>query len=517
MTRSRLHGAATIAGPLLLALVVYQPWRGLPLDVWDFQEFLPILASHEGIVARFTELVSYYASHGRMNVLFYASIVLQHELFGIRALGWQVARFGVMAGNLVLLHLVIRRLGLTRRASAAALVLFVIATPAVRAWLQLMAEPLVVTLLLTGMLAAIDYSTSEEWRRRAAVILAVIAMIFLTKEVDGVLGAVLVLVAIVAPWRAGAPIQWRARRNVVLATGAAAIAAMVLIALLLVRAMPAATGYGMAYGSGTISLARLGELAGASIMPVRPAAGIMAGLVYPVNLLAGALAVVAATLAHRRGAGRLGVVIAAGLTPAFVGAIAYLPWEKFDTFYALPFFLGALLLVAAAVDEVDRIARWGAALSMVVIMVFAVYGALPAQRSTEAAAASLRLNEFLAHTLGRFNPTDTVVVLGPLSGPRALPVKPEELRNYAVALGHVTAAQAPVVVASECDAYHPDRPVVGTHLAYASYSYSCGRFPQPVLSIASPYIWRDWKTLRAVADSLSLDFAGPAAARLLGQ
>lgn len=150
-------------------------------------------------------------------------------------------------------------------------------------------------------------------------------------------------------------------------------------------------------------------------------------------------------------------------------------------------------------------------------MVFAVYGALPAQRSTEAAAASLRLNDFLAQTLGRFTSSDTVVVLGPLSGPRALPVKPEELRNYAVVLGHATAAQAPAVVASECDAYHPDRPVVGTHVAYASYSYSCGRFPQPVLSIASPYVWRDWKTLRSVPDSLSLDFTGLAAARLLGQ
>ncbi len=517
MTRFGVRDAATVAGPLLLALLLYQPWRELPLDVWDFQEFLPILGAHDGVVSRFGALVSYYASHGRMNVLFYASIVLEHELFGIRALGWQIARFVVMAGNLVLLHLVVRQIGLTRSASAAALTLVVVATPAVRAWLQLMAEPLVVMLLLIGLLAAIDYATSDHWPRRAAVILGVIASIFLTKEVDGVLGTVLVLVAIVAPWRARASIQWRARRNIVLAVAAAGIAGAVLFALLVVRAMPTATGYGMAYGSGTMSLARLIELAGASLMPVRPAAGIAAGLAYPVNLVAAVVAVTGAMLAYRRGMTRLGVVIVAGFAPAALGALAYLPWAKFDTFYALPFFLGAVLLLAAAVDQLDRIPRWGAGLSTAVIVVFGLYGAFPAQRSTEAAAASLRLNDVLARTLGRFGENDTVVVLGPMTGARSLPVKPDELRNYAVALGHVTADQGPEVIAAECDAYHPDRAIAGTHLAYVSYSYGCGRFPAPVLSIASPFTWRDWKTLRAVPDSMSLDLAGPAASRLIGQ
>ncbi len=517
MKKFGVRDVATLAGPLALALLLYQPWRELPLDVWDFQEFLPIFGMHDGIVSRFGALVSYYASHGRMNVLFYASIVLEHELLGIGALGWQVARFGVMAANLVLLHLVVRRIGLTRLASAAALTLVVVATPAVRAWLQLMAEPLVVMLLLIGLLAAIGYATTEHWPRRAAVILGVIASIFLTKEVDGVLGAVLVLVAIVAPWRTGAPIQWRAKRNVVLAVGAAGIAGAVLVALFVVRAMPSATGYGMAYGSGTISLARMIELVGASLMPVRPAAGISSGVVYPVNLVAAVVAVAGAMLAHRRGASRLGMVIAVGMAPAVVGALAYLPWAKFDTFYALPFFLGAVLLVAAAIDQVERIPRWGTLLSIAVVVVFAAYGAIPAQRSTEAAAASLRLNDFLARTLGRFGENDTVVVLGPMSGARALPVKPDELRNYAVALGHVMADAVPEVVAAECDAFHPDRTIAGTHLAYASYSYGCGRFPAPALSIASPYSWRNWKTMRTVPDSMSLDLAGPAASRIIGQ
>jgi hypothetical protein len=150
-------------------------------------------------------------------------------------------------------------------------------------------------------------------------------------------------------------------------------------------------------------------------------------------------------------------------------------------------------------------------------MVFAFYGAFPAQRSTEAAAASLRLNDFLARSLSRFGENDTIVVLGPMSGARSLPVKPDELRNYAVVLGHVTAEDVPEVVAAECDAFHPDRTITGTHLAYASYSYGCGRFPAPVMSIASPYTWRNWKTMQVVPDSMSLDLAGPAASRLMGQ
>lgn len=518
MNRNRwIRDVATVAGPILLALLIYQPWRELPLDVWDFQEFLPILGAQDGFISRYTALVSYYASHGRMNLLFYASIALQHELFGARALGWQVARFVVMAGNLILLHLLIRKLGLGRSASAAALVLVVVATPAVRAWLQLMAEPIIVTLLLIGMIAAVDFATVEAWKGRAGVIIAVIAAMFLTKEVDGVLGAVLVGVAILCPWRATGPVNWRSRRNVVLAGSAAVVAVAVLAALIAVRAMPTATGYGMGYGSGTISLERLLALFGASLMPVRPAAGITAGLSYPVNLVVIAVAITGAWLAHRRGASRLGLVVVAGLIPALIGALAYLPWSKFDTFYALPFFLGVVLLVAAAVDQIARTPRWGTAGVVAVIVVVSLYGALPAQRSTEAAAASLRLNDFLARTLGRFGVNDTVVVVGPDPGERALPVKPDELLNYAVALGHVDAAGAPRVVAAGCDAYHPAREIPGTHLAYASYSYGCGRFPAPVISIGSPYSWRDWKTLRVVPDSMSLDLAGPAAARLVGQ
>ena len=64
----------------------------LPLDIWDFREFLPILNRTHGGWAQFVALLDYYAHHGRMNPLFYATFVVQYHWFGVDASGWQWLR-----------------------------------------------------------------------------------------------------------------------------------------------------------------------------------------------------------------------------------------------------------------------------------------------------------------------------------------------------------------------------------------------------------------------------------------
>ena len=62
---------------LAVAGYVYRPWVGLPFDIWDFREFVPLLRRTPGALAQLRDLLGYYASHGRQNALFYATFVAQ--------------------------------------------------------------------------------------------------------------------------------------------------------------------------------------------------------------------------------------------------------------------------------------------------------------------------------------------------------------------------------------------------------------------------------------------------------
>ena len=95
--------------PLMLALLIYHPYITLPLDIWDFREFLPILQRHHGIWDRFTALLGDYAHHGRTNPLFYGTFVLQYGWFDVGASGWQWLRVCWMSLDAVLIVVICRR------------------------------------------------------------------------------------------------------------------------------------------------------------------------------------------------------------------------------------------------------------------------------------------------------------------------------------------------------------------------------------------------------------------------
>ena len=69
----------------------------------------------------------------------------------------------------------------------------------------------------------------------------------------------------------------------------------------------------------------------------------------------------------------------------------------------------------------------------------------------------------------------------------------------------VAADRAPTVLDVPCERYAPG---ASPRYAYLSYSYGCGRFPEPGLRLASPYPWRDWLTLTPHVDTLAVDLDG---------
>ncbi len=419
-----------------------------------------------------------------------------------------------MAGDVALLFAVARKMGIGAVGAAAAGALLVVATPAVRGWLQLMAEPMALALLLGATWLAIDFRTAVHWKRRAVGIALLLGAAFQCKEIDGALGVMVVAVAWFwpAPGPEDAPLL--SPRNLLVA-GLAAAAALVEAALLVaVRHAPRATGYGMAYGSGAMAPGRLLDNIVAIVMPVRAEGHAALDAVYPANVLV-VLAVVLGLLAVVRvgGGPRVWRYVAFGVGCVLVGAVAYWPWPKFDSFYALPFFAAAALLYGAAIGRLREGSTRERGFALLAAIVVPLYGAIPASRSTETAAASLHLNADFAHLLTRFAPGDTIAVLDPESGPRRLPVDPSLLRTYAVAVGLAPdTTRLPAVVAVGCNG-----PGTAAPGAVASYSYGCGRIRAPQLRLVAPYSWRDWLTLASVQDTVSVDFAGPLImTRLLG-
>ncbi len=506
--------AAWVTGLLIVAvaLIVYRPDRPLPFDLWDFREFLPILQRHPGIGDGYAALLHYYAGHGRMNPLFYLTFVIQYAVFGDWAWGWQLLRFAVMLVDAALLVWLARRLGLDWLGAATAGLLFVVATPMVRAWVQLMAEPLVIGLLLVAAHAALSYRGAPRWRGRAGCILGCILAAFLTKEVAGALGAGVVLLAV---WGWSRPVrrpEVSAPRTLTLVVGASVIAIAVAVMIVTVRSRPDATGYGMAYGSAPLSVARLSENLAAIVMPVHPEGRTALGMLYPANVIALLLLGLGMAAFLRQGGDRQVLLrsIGFGLGIAGFGALLYLPWPKFDAFYAAPFFVGPALLLGAAVSSLARAGGGRQLLATIGSVLLIGYAMIPASRSVEAAAAALHLNVAVVRVIGSLSAGDSVVVAGPANGPRRLPVAAAELREYAIATGIGGEATLPVMVDADCAATPPP----AAHRALLSYSYGCGALAAAGLRLTASYRWRDWLTLALRGDTLRADLTGPPVDRL---
>jgi hypothetical protein len=495
------------------AAFLYHPHHTLPLEVWDFREFLPILERHDGMGAQWQALLEYYSTHGRMNPLFYLTFVVQFNIFGMDATGWQMVRFVVMAVDVALIAGLALRLGTSEWGATLSAALFVVATPVVSGWVQLMAEPLALLALLLAIHGTLGLHTAPRGTLRVLGILGSLACLFLLKEVVGILGALIVVLGALGwplpAWPSGAARQ----RSLGLTVGAMVLAVATLGMIVVVRQTPDATGYGMAYGSAPLVVGRLWHNVAAIVMPVRSEGRAMQSLLYPTNLLllallGGALVVVW----RRRVAVQRWYAVALGAAMPLLGALAYWPWPKFDAFYALPFFLGPALLLGAALTVIEGEGKRTAWIGRCMAMLAVGYAAIPASRSVEATGARIELNASVARLLGRFSAADTILMLGPASGARRLPVRGEELRDYALALHLATREQMPVVVDADCPAY---RPGASERTVFVSYSYGCGRFPAPKVRLMTTYGWRDWLTLAPMRDTLSADLDGAGVARVL--
>ena len=286
MNRAGAAWLAVAAGcGLALAGYIYRPWETVPFDIWDFREFLPLLRRTTAAGTQLADLLAYYATHGRRNVLFYGSFVAQWQLFGEANLGWQLVRFGVMTANLVLAFHLLRQLGASRFGALAGAGLLIAASPVLRGWVQLMAEPQALLALQAGALLALRYQATSRWQAAGLGLAFMVAFVVLSKEVLVGLAGWVVLVALCRQPDGAFRFPRRSPRNLVLAVLTLLVVAAAAIMIWQLRQRPEATEYTMEYGQGALSLTRFGELFLAGLLPFRTGADIRFGLLYPANIL----------------------------------------------------------------------------------------------------------------------------------------------------------------------------------------------------------------------------------------
>ncbi len=489
---------ATLLVAAVLALVLYRPWDARPFDILDFSEFLPLLTKHEGWWERVVAFTStYFTRQGRANVIEYGVLSLKWTLFGGNVVAWQMARAAWMLGIVGGVFLLLQRLGSSARASAVGALLFVVATSASQGWTRLtMGEPLALGFLLVASHVAVGYSRSAAWRRDTLVIALAMVLVVLTKEILVCTAPFVLALALVhrGDGVVAAPARDRRAVGLVIVVALACAAALVPAALATTGAR--AESYASSYGAAGLTPAWYAELL-ARLLLAKP-------LLFPGNLLLLALTIAGLAIAARQPPrDGLGWRIALALLLPACGALAYVPWPRFERFYALPFLLGVALLLALALTALERrLAR--AAWGVYAIAAIALgYHALDAAQGARESAARQRVNARVAEAMARHANADTIRVATAFLVRQQWQGLGPTLGRYAGAT-HAGMTMPPVVDVPCDEAGRRYRQGLGRDVL-VSYSNQCGTLPSSTLTVRERFRYVDWLTLGTVQDSLRAD------------
>lgn len=283
---------------------------------------------------------------------------------------------------------------------------------------------------------------------------------------------------------------------------------LVPVAVVALRA--SAGAYASDYGTGSPSLDRLLHSIVVILFPASGPLGSHLSLAHLfANLLFLALTIAGVTLARTdSGLTRLWSSLgASALVLVAVGALMYLPWPYFQSFYGLPFLLAPALLMALAITSIERIRpswRWAAYAACVAIF---VQGASYAAHDSRSAIAARKMNRVLIGALATQPSADSIVVamrylpsqswqgLGPTLGRYAKAVLPDQ--------------RIPDISDALCPATLPMlRQGVGNAIL-VTYSSQCGAFPMPARTLRYYYTYLQWPTLTPRRDSLVVGILGP--------
>ena len=393
-------------GLVALGILLYRPWQRVPFDITDYSEILPLLKGATGGLDSLRALLAYYLGHGRTNVLTSALIWIQWELFGAHAPAWRLFRallFGILLWQFLRTARLFHSSPLAAGLGAS---LFVVSRPAAEGWLRLTGEPLATIFFLAAIGVAAGFHTSVRPMKASLVLAFLSAGMILTKETMVVCVPLVFLVA--ATWRGeqGFRIPKPDRRLLVVATALGAVVALSCAAILLVSRSSPPEAYARVYGSASLDLVRFQYNALAIIWPLGEpfrffsAYGTITSWAVVLGLL----------LAIRRGPpASIATGIGLLLLVSVAGALVYLPWQRLETFYAIPFLVGPAGLLAIASQGWAGRHRLRRALTTGLLASILLPPAAAASRDASARAATRWVDSELARAIQDLPEGDTLV------------------------------------------------------------------------------------------------------------
>lgn len=398
-------------GLVALGVLVYRPWEPVPFDITDFSEILPILSETRGIWARLHALITYFGGQGRINILSSTLMWSNWELFGFWAPGWRLFRVLLFA---ILIWVFLRtalRFGLKPLWSGLGASLFVLSRPASEGWLRLTGEPIATVFFLLALGVAVRYHRSTRPTRTSLLIGTLGVLMILGKETMIALVPLLWLLAVT--WKGGSGIRIpKLDRKTLIATTVLGITTLALGSfMMLVSSQGGPEAYSGAYGTGGLDLVRLQYNVLATVWPL--------GEPFQIFSVFGALTslfvILGCGLALRMGPRGpvLGGILFL-LLISLAGPMVYLPWERFEAFYAIPFLVGPAGLLALAARGLMGTSRLRGTLVMGTAAVLLVQPALDADRERDIRAITRVLNWEVARLISHVPNTESLLFAVPI-------------------------------------------------------------------------------------------------------
>jgi hypothetical protein len=509
------YSFAGIALALSLAIVVsigiYAPAFRAPWDVFDYADFLPLLIASGTFSEAFQAVAAFYADHGRFQPLTHGLIALSWSLFGMNAAGWQLLRAILMIACTITGYVLLRRLGATRPAAAAGAALFVVAPSASASWILLAGEPVATLALLCAGILAAAYRQAARWRLACFSIAALCAAAVLAKET-----AVAVIPFIIAlAWRgpslgvlASTPSADRRAVWLVATVGAALALAAACILSVALSATGSEATYVASYGEARFGLWSFGRRMMWMALPFPPSAAATPGqlLLLPPTLIFGGIVLIggaAAAGSPARLRSWTTAAVAAALL-ALAGALVYLPWPRFATFYGLPFLFGTSLVLAISLTMAARARPFVVVATYSGYLVLLTYMVLFAREHVVRAASTRTINAAVAAKIRQFGDRDSVLVANYYLPKQRWQALGATLGRYAFGGG-----DGPHVVDVPCErvsrmSVEPDPRVV-----LISYSNLCGSLPAATNAVRKRFRYVSWRTMAVVKDSIRVDILAP--------
>jgi hypothetical protein len=500
-----------VVGWTLWAWALYRPWVQRPFDILDFSEFLPLLRQHESTVDRLAAFVSYYAAQGRVNVLQYVAIVAKWAMFGWDSRGWQLTRFVLMVFIVIGVYAVLRRLRVTATAAAIGASLYVCGQAASQGWMRLtMGEPLGFLFLILAAIVAAGYQSSRRPTASALLISFLVALALLSKEM--LVAGIPFVLAIACCRRPDGSfgVIGVTRRNAILVSLLAIGSAAILLPIAVVALSTRGTSFTSSYGTTSPSIWRfLGSILVTALPGFPTQSEHVSILILPANLLFLAVLVVGYQRSFLRGApdrDDLWVRTVIALSLPVSGAILYQPWPYFLRFYAIPFALGLVFILAAGVSLAERHSRRSATLAYAGCAGIFFFCSVSAYQEARTAEAKQYVNARLSQVLTTLPPWQPVVVAVRQAPPQAWQGPGATLRRYTLATSALTVgADLPPVTDSVCARTPEEMTSRLRDTTLISYGELCGLLAHPTRRISQRFSFFDWRTLSIRPDSFTVD------------